>query len=615
MTTKQYDPEDDFLARDKMPINDDQSQPVGHADKSIGAPDNFNEPSPFIPDMPDRSPQAPAKKSGGKLQRFWHWTATHKKIWIPIVILIILAVLAAIPFTRYAVAGLFIKQTLTVEIVDSVTNQPVSGALVSVGDVSINTNSQGQAEISTKVGYADLHVSKMYYESHQERILVPLTNPESLNVQLTATGRSVPVSVANLISGEPASDVTLRAAGAESTTNQDGKAIIVVPADADSLELSLSGKGYNQFTTNLKVTADESADNQFKITPAGQVFFLSNQSGKVDVVKTSLDGSDRQTVLAGTGNEDSDSTKLLASRDWKYLALLSRRDGGERAKLFLIETANNRLTTIDESNADFYLAGWSGDRFIYQANRDNVHDWQPDKSAVLSFNAANRQLDTLDQAGGEGESGNFVAESIGFGEIAIIENEIVYARNVSGHPAERLRDRTATIRSVRPDGSNKRDLRSVPVPAGRANLYITVRPKSPVEVLFAWFGSEDLYSYAGRDVQAVSGRHANNVYDQQHVTLVSPASDKSLWQAVRDGKNAFFVGNKRGENGKQIALLQDFQLPYGWVGGDYVLISRNMNELYILSAKESNHAQKPVKVSDYYSGSHSERMHSYSYGN
>jgi len=78
----------------------------------------------------------------------------------------------------------------------------------------------------------------------------------------------------------------------------------------------------------VTVTTDKVAANQFKLAPVGKVFFLSNAGGKIDVVSTNLDGTDRKVVLAGTGKEDRNNTVLLASSDWKYLALLSLRDGG-----------------------------------------------------------------------------------------------------------------------------------------------------------------------------------------------------------------------------------------------------------------------------------------------
>src|SRR6185369_16053847 len=114
------------------------------------------------------------------------------------------------------------------------------------------------------------------------------------------------------------------------------------------------------------------------------IYFLSKASGKIDVVKTNLDGTDRQTVLAGTGKEEDTDTILLASRDWKYLALKSRRDG-KAVKLYLIDTSNDKLTTIDEGNATFDMVGWQNDYFVYYVYRNNVKSWQPKGSSLKSY--------------------------------------------------------------------------------------------------------------------------------------------------------------------------------------------------------------------------------------
>jgi hypothetical protein len=82
---------------------------------------------------------------------------------------------------------------------------------------------------------------------------------------------------------------------------------------------------------------------------------------------------------------------LLASRDWKYLALLSKRDGGENAKLFLINTSNDSVATMDEGDATFLLSGWSEHRFVYRVIRNKLADWTPKKQALKSFDAENQK--------------------------------------------------------------------------------------------------------------------------------------------------------------------------------------------------------------------------------
>src|SRR6202008_1449233 len=112
----------------------------------------------------------------------------------------------------------------------------------------------------------------------------------------------------------------------QAETDKDGKATVVLPVGTTTKKATLSLKGYNNKEGELQVSDKEIKKNGLTITPSGRVYLLSKKSGKIDVVKTNLDGSDRKPVLAGTGKEEDRGTVLLASRDWKYLALLSRRD-------------------------------------------------------------------------------------------------------------------------------------------------------------------------------------------------------------------------------------------------------------------------------------------------
>src|SRR5581483_7181976 len=84
----------------------------------------------------------PAKKSPGtsKLARFKSWYGGHKKVSIPTSVLVLLLILATVPFTRYSLAGLALKHDVSVKVTDSVANTPVSGVTASIGSISAQTN-------------------------------------------------------------------------------------------------------------------------------------------------------------------------------------------------------------------------------------------------------------------------------------------------------------------------------------------------------------------------------------------------------------------------------------------------------------------------------------------
>ena len=58
--------------------------------------------------------------------------------------------------------------------------------------------------------------------------------------------------------------------------------------------------------------------------------------------------------------------------------------------------------------------------------------------------------------------------------------------------------------------------------------------------------------------------------------------------------NTLFIGDSSGGSGKQIATLSDYDT-YGWYTDDYLLVSKNGSELYIMPVSGGT----PIKISDY----------------
>jgi len=547
-------------------------------------------------------------------KRWWHWGITHRKISIPIVIVLLLALIAAIPFTRYLVAGMFLKQAFPVVVVDAETGKPVSSANVVLDGVTVETDAEGRAELKTKVGYSDLAVTKNYYEGSSQEVLVPIKKPSSAHqVKIKAIGRAVPVTVTNKISKKPVANVTVKAVDedSEAKTDGEGKTTLVVPADKQEVKITLSGDGFNSADATLQVTTEEVAANTFSVTPSGTIYFLSNASGNLDVVKSNLDGTDRQTVLAGTGKEDDNDTAMFASPDWKYIALLSRRDGGEYPKLFLIETEGNKVTTMDEGEATFTPYGWAGDRFVYVVNRSKKKDWEAEKYALKSFDAPTKKLTTLDETHGEG--GDYVYYYYGgarkylyeyYQTVNIFGDRIVFVKNMSysGYSDAEANSKQASLNVVRADGSDKNTLKkytdkSLDVRGAGFGKIRILAQQGPIHEIDEYFNGSVRTVSSGDKVQ-------DSFYDEEYpVYLVSPSGNKTFWRKNIDGKNAFFIGDGSGENGQEIGRSQAFGIE-GWFTDDYILLTKGGSEMYILpAAVNEGGIDAGLKITDFY-GNH-----------
>lgn len=554
----------------------------------------------------------------GKLGRLCHWVLTHKKLTIPVVVCVVLVVVALVPFTRFAVAGLFLKQQFSVRVVDEETNKPVSSAEVQVAGTKALTDGQGRATVTTKVGRAQLAVEKKYYKAAQKDIVVPiLKQKQPVTIELTATGRQIPVTVVNKISGKAVADISLEAGDAKAKTDNKGKATLVVPADKKTVAVSFSGANYNTLTQTLPVATDEV---KVEIIPGGKLYFLSNQSGKLDVVRTDLDGSQREVIVAGTGKEEKFSTTLLASRDWRYLALHARRDS-EKAKLYLVDTTTNKLTVMDEGEATFGLVGWSGHRFVYTVSRTNVQPWQPKRESLKSFDAEAQKITTLDDLTAEGNQNNYLYEY--FSTAYILENEVVYAKKwiaynaYYSYPQVSLGGKQATLNSVKPDSKAKKVIKAYDQAPGGMYASLEIRAYGPQEVYILYEKNAEkisLEEYENGQLSAAPNVDREEFYNTSYPTyLISPSGERSFWTDIRDGNTAFFVGDKDGENEKQITQLKDFNA-YGWYTEEYLLLSRKGSELYIMPVSGAADERGVFKITDYYRAGTSYNGYGYGYG-
>ncbi len=551
-------------------------------------------------DKSDRTPPVAKKR-----KRFWK----RKAFWIPVILIAIIGWLAGVPYTRFHLAALFIKQSYTVMVSDVVTNKPVSSATVIIDGRSGMTDKDGKVRFdSIKPGDRQLRVSKKYYKDAEQQVVVPIYGDKgSRHIDLIATGRQVPVSVVNKLTGKAVADISVKAAGTEVKTDKDGKASIVLPADKTDLEVTVSGSGYNQQIARIKVTDQDVEQNHFGVVPAGRVYFLSGQSGKIDLVKTNLDGGDRQVVVYGTGKEDERNTVLLASRDWKYLAFYSKRDSGP-AKLYLLDTSNDKLSVMDDSRSDVSLVGWSGHDFAFTSNRTGAKQWDAGRQAVKTYNAEKKQLLTVDQNQAEGDSANNKFQE--FTNPYLVKDKLVYGVEWFSYSGSDLADRNDSIRMVPVGSQSKKDLRTFPAVqynAFQANVY------EPGGVYYAvWSVVDNKYSFFEyedgqvKDVDIDQDKFFNTPYP---TFLASPDGTKMFWSESRDGRETFFVGDKDAKNPKQVGVIDDGAV-YGWYGNDYLLVSKKGSELFIMPVSGGESA----KVSDYHKPQVSYRGYGGGYG-
>jgi hypothetical protein len=534
-----------------------------------------------------------------KLKKLARAYWARKKWAIPVTVVALIVLLLGVPLTRYPILGLALKKDVPVTVMDSVTNQPVTAAAVSVDGKSVQTDNHGRAVLKLKVGKHLVKITKKYYKDYNRSVFVGITGNPTVNAGPVATGRQVPITVTDYISGKPLENAVITASGSSAKTDKNGKTTLVLAAKGTDTKATITLNGYNDTPVNVLITSREVTTNHFAITATGKLYFLSNLSGKIDIVKTDLDGKNRKTVLAGTGTEDTNSTALLASRDWKYLALLSKRDG--KQGVYLINTSNDQTTNIDggSDTASFTLVGWSNDTFVYEVTRSNISSWQSGGTSIKSYDATSGKLYNIDQTTGTG-TGYYDYDNTSFGPVSLLSNELVYAKNLGSSGVGKLDGKSASLVSVHPDGSSKKSVKDFPVPAGTTYYFsINTSQYEPNSVYLQVYDNNNTATYYEYEDGSVTQKSdvTDDTFNKSYPTyLISPSGKSAFWSEVRDNKNALFVGTSSGGSGKQIATLSQYT-PYGWYSDNYILVSKNGSELYVMPADGS---KQPVKTSDYY---------------
>ena len=535
-----------------------------------------------------------------------------KRTWAVVAVLLI--TLFAIPQTRYTILGLFIKKQVSIVVVDSKTGTPVSNSHVTIAGSTEKTDANGKAKLNASLGQDTLSVSKQYYKTSNSKYFVGFKSPPIKKIALVAVGRQVPISVVNKITGKPVANAEIKILKTTAKTNKNGQAVVVLPADANLDEGLIKAAGYNATKMSVLVTDQKVKQNIFSVTPSGHVYFLSNQSGKIDVVSTNLDGTNRQVVLAGTGKEDVNSTSLLASRDWRYAVLKSKREG-IRPVLYLIDTSNNKVTQFDGSNGDFYLIGWYGHSFAYSVISNSVQQSQNGHQVIKSYDAERQQLNQLDQTQADGWPSTYGYQT--FDNFFIVNNLLAYTVQWSVYDAtgagHNLADKKDSIRAVQPVGQGRKDYQSF-----RADTvsYMQAALSSPQTILYAVYGNDGkrtFYKFENQTVAVDTSIDQSDINKKYPIYYVSPSGTQSFWSDLRDGNNTLFVGDASAKDPKRVAVLGDY-LSYGWYSDKYLLVSKNDNQLFIMPVGGPTGSSQPLKVTDYFKSGANVDANGYSYG-
>lgn len=515
------------------------------------------------------------------------WIRQHKKpaIFIGIgAVVCIAGLIIGLTDLRFAVLNLFGKTTMDLHVIDETTKQPVPHASVTVDNQAQATDKKGFIRLSNLAwGSHEFKFEKLAYAIKQTHLTADAAKTDKV-VKLHPTGMPLKLTITNKISGAQLAGVKVGYKGADAISDAAGHAVLQVPPQsAAKITVTLKSEGYNDATVDIQ--ADPKVANNVTLTPAGKIFFLSKRTGTINVMKSDLDGTHQEVVLAGTGRENDTDTILLASRDWQYLALKARRDADDKnGSLYLINTSTGTLTTMDAGNINITMVGWSGHTFVYTVDRLDKDVYASKKVAIKSYTAETKKINLIDE--NQVANGNIQR----FTDVYIVDKQAVYgaAWGTLGQQVQ--------IVTVMVDGTGKKAIANY-----SSDLISTLdaRAYDPAGIYFLLQNRDgsskvvEAEKGAVKDVAVTS----QDFYQKFYPTyLLSPSGKATLWFEPRDGKNAVLVGDDDGHNGKTVSTGDTF-VAYGWYTDNYLLLAKNSSELYVVG---SSVTQPPLKITDYH---------------
>jgi len=301
--------------------------------------------------------------------------------------------------------------------------------------------------------------------------------------------------------------------------------------------------------------------------------------------------------------------------------LRTDRDTNTEASLYLIDTATDKLSTIEHAARTFFsVVGWDGDSLVYEVTNQAYVPGQNSAVTLASFDAVSKKAATLAKTASDiGSFGyNYGTQRCeqAMGWPSIIDGKVIYTlgwaytvgSNFGGIFLGCMTGKIASINSVNADGSGAQTLKTFGPAAGdgRAvySLNATARAyqdASSLAIFFSLDGIAPSSSYAkyvgGKLVAAPELNSSNFNLNYPPTYYTSPYGKKTFWSVERDGKNTLFTGDENGGHAVAVATLSEYSA-HGWYGEDFLLVTKNNSELYIVPVDFS---APPTKITDYQS--------------
>ncbi len=338
-------------------------------------------------------------------QAYFNWWDNRVLRYITLSILLaVIAVVIFVPVVRNTVLNAIgVRTSVSVTAIDASTTLPLKNVLLSAGDVTAKTNSEGYANLKgVALGSQEVKLHKAGFADVKKSMKLGMRTTDLGNIELKAVGTQYTLVFEDYFSGKPINEVDVTSGEATTKSGTTGTAILTIaPNDDEKVSVVIEKQGYR--TEKLDIAAEATKLTKLKLVPAQKEVFISKESGKYDLYKMDLDGQNKKVLLAGTGLE-TPALNVIVDPAGKRAALVSTRDDKRNKDGYLLSA----LTIIDidsgeseviEHAEQITMLGWSGTTLVYQqtiagasaanANRNKITSYEYTDSKRIQVANAN----------------------------------------------------------------------------------------------------------------------------------------------------------------------------------------------------------------------------------
>ncbi len=564
--------------------NQEESQTSDDQDAVAAEPEKVAEvePETVADAKAEEADESDGEVKSGRWERFKSWLGTTKGKTIAIGVGLLVLVTGVIAATglRYPVVGLVYKNSADIKVIDSVTKQPLSNAAVSLAGQSTTTDNHGTAEFNgLKLGKSTLTISKKAYKTSTQQVLVPIGRPKFEPVSLVSAGINISFEVTDKISGKKLDDATVEAGDSQAVSKGGQLRLALLPGGDLRVKAKLAKEGYHDATVDIEVK-DTAKPYKVALVPSGNVYFLSNRSGRIDMYSSRLDGTESQVVLAGTGKEDEQTGILPSIEQPDLVAIVSSREG-RRDKygnpiqdLFIFNGDTKKLTKVEDGFEFGNYRTWVKDYLVYQ--KPNAQSC----NSIKAYYVAGARGSTV--AAGSGA----VCPTIN----TVYDDVVLYS--VSGTNSD-----SDGLYAIKADGAGKRRMSETPA------SQVSRKAKETIQLVY--------YNHNLPKPQVWQNLNLGNLVvsklDSGPSTISNRAYNESLNEKLavfvdeRDGRSELYVTDHDGDNERRLTNLGSVNQFVQWYSNKYIVFSSTKsgeNALYVVSVDGG----QPQKVSDFYRG-------------